>query len=195
MVVDEGSVWAGRMHHSRTWCAQYALLFQSCHRLGECPPAVTLFPHLNRPSDPTNTQMLYRAVALTCVTGWTIDRLYEAGADETVSFLSMQLATPQAGALLAAAGCTAASLAFLVQRSLFPVQLIAKAEKELEAAEGVEEERAAKEAKRAALAPAPEGMGGSRREVKRASERVRMRKVLEKVSAGWGGEGVGFAWG
>ena len=35
--------------------------------------------------------MLYRAVVLTWAVGWTIDRLYEAGADETVSLLGMQL--------------------------------------------------------------------------------------------------------
>lgn len=66
--------------------------------------------------------MLWRAIVLTWATGWTIDRLYEAGADETVNLLGLQLATPQAGALFAAVGCTAASLAMLVQRSLFPVK-------------------------------------------------------------------------
>ena len=49
-------------------------------------------------------------------------RLYEAGADETVDLLGLQLATPQAGALFAAVGCTAVSLALLVQRQLFPIQ-------------------------------------------------------------------------
>lgn len=59
--------------------------------------------------------MLYRAVVLTWAVGWTIDRLYEAGADETVDLLGSQLATPQAGAVLAAVGCTTVSLALLVQ--------------------------------------------------------------------------------
>lgn len=62
--------------------------------------------------------MLCRGVALTWATGWTIDRLYEAGAGETVQLpvlLGLQLGTPQAGAALAAAGCAAASLVVLVQ--------------------------------------------------------------------------------
>lgn len=68
--------------------------------------------------------MLYRAIVLTWAAGWTIDRLYEAGADETVTLLGQQLATPQAGAVLAAVGCTAVSLAILVQRALFPVKCV-----------------------------------------------------------------------
>lgn len=65
-------------------------------------------------------QMLYRAIVLTWAVGWTIDRLYEAGADETVGLLGWQLATPQAGAVLAAIGCTTVSLALLVQVSWLP---------------------------------------------------------------------------
>lgn len=135
--------------------------------------------------------MLYRAVILTYAVGWTIDRLYEAGADESVSLLGYQLATPQAGAVLAAVGCTATSLALLVQRQLFPVRLIAAAEKQLEEAEAAAAAREQKEARRAALAPpGPQGLGGSRRETK-LEEGQRMRKVLEKVRA-WG---VGWGWG
>ena len=59
--------------------------------------------------------MLYRAIVLTWAAGWTIDRLYEAGADDTVNLLGLHLATPQAGAVLAAVGCTSVSLAILVQ--------------------------------------------------------------------------------
>jgi hypothetical protein len=59
--------------------------------------------------------MLYRAIVLTWAAGWTIDRLYEGGADDTVNLLGLQLATPQAGAVLAAIGCTSVSLAILVQ--------------------------------------------------------------------------------
>lgn len=60
-------------------------------------------------------EMLYRGIVLTWSVGWTIDRLYEAGADEAVGLLSWQLATPQAGAVLAAVGCTTISLAVYVQ--------------------------------------------------------------------------------
>jgi hypothetical protein len=112
--------------------------------------------------------MLYRAVILTWAAGWTIDRLYEAGADETVSLLGLQLATPQAGAVLAAVGCATASLALLVQQAFFPLQLISQAAAELDAKE------------------AADGAGPKTRQ-----ERARMRKVLDKV----GGLGrSGRAW-
>ena len=70
-------------------------------------------PHPAHP--PVLPQMLYRAIVLTWAAGWTIDRLYEAGADDTLNLLGLQLATPQAGAVLAAVGCTTVSLAILVQ--------------------------------------------------------------------------------
>ena len=79
-------------------------------------------------------QMLYRGIVLTAATGWTIDRLYEAGAEDSLgpagaglglggvlgliplgAHLHLGLATPQAGAVLAAVGCAAISLALLVQ--------------------------------------------------------------------------------
>lgn len=105
--------------------------------------------------------MLYRAVILTWAAGWTIDRLYEAGADETVSMLGMQLATPQAGAVLAAIGCATTSLALLVQQAFFPLRLISKAAAELDAKD------------------AADGAGPQTR-----LERARMRKVLDKVGGG-----------
>lgn len=126
-------------------------------------------------------EMLYRAVVLTWAVGWTIDRLYEAGADETVDLLGSQLATPQAGAVLAAVGCTTVSLALLVQRALFPVRLIAKAEEELAASEAKEAEREAAQRRIAGLAG-----GGlpARGEQGKEKERRRMRRVLEKVKSG-----------
>ncbi|KAI3436879.1 hypothetical protein D9Q98_006287 [Chlorella vulgaris] len=106
-------------------------------------------------------EMLYRAIILTWAAGWTIDRLYEAGAEESINLLGLQLATPQAGAVLAAVGCSAVSLAVLVQRAFFPLRLISRAEEELDAREG--ESRAGPEVKK---------------------ERARMRKVLDKVRSG-----------
>ena len=67
-----------------------------------------------------------RAVLLTLVTGWTIDRLYEGGVDDVVSLAGLQLATPQMGALLATVACSAASVALLVQRQLFPLKKLEK---------------------------------------------------------------------
>lgn len=126
-------------------------------------------------------EMLYRAVVLTWAVGWTIDRLYEAGADEMVDLAGMQLATPQAGAVLAAVGCTTVSLALLVQRALFPVRLIAQAEEELAASEAKEAEREAARERIAGLAG-----GGLPAQGKRSKEqeRKRMRRVLEKVKTG-----------
>ncbi|KAL4457963.1 hypothetical protein ABPG75_012828 [Micractinium tetrahymenae] len=126
-------------------------------------------------------EMLYRAVVLTWAVGWTIDRLYEAGADETVHLLGMQLATPQAGALLAAVGCATVSLALLVQRALFPVRLIAKAEEELVASEAKEAEREAARERIVGLAGG--GLPGKGKQSKE-KERRRMRRVLEKVKTG-----------
>ncbi|PSC70918.1 U1 snRNA associated [Micractinium conductrix] len=86
-------------------------------------------------------EMLCRGVALTWATGWTIDRLYEAGAGETVQLpvlLGLQLGTPQAGAALAAAGCAAASLVVLVQFRLFMYKAFDRYDQEVvaEAARG-----------------------------------------------------------
>ncbi|PSC67454.1 Qa-SYP3 Sed5p Syntaxin 5-type isoform A [Micractinium conductrix] len=125
-------------------------------------------------------EMLWRAIVLTCAVGWTIDRLYEAGADETVNMLGLQLATPQAGALLAAVGCTAASLALLVQRSLFPIRIIAMAEEELNASEAKE---TAKEEARKKVAGLSGGLP-QQRKGHTEKDRKRMRKVLEKVKDG-----------
>ncbi|KAI7843775.1 hypothetical protein COHA_002673 [Chlorella ohadii] len=128
-------------------------------------------------------EMLYRGVILTWAVGWTIDRLYEAGADETVSLLGTQLATPQAGALFAAVGCATVSLALLVQRSLFPVRLIQKAEQELAATE----ERDQRQEERKQALEAAFGMPSKARKQKAddtLKERARMRKVLDKVKVG-----------
>lgn len=128
-------------------------------------------------------EMLYRGIVLTWAAGWTIDRLYEAGADETVNLLGTQLATPQAGALFAAVGCATVSLALLVQRSLFPIQLIKKAEEELAATE----EKDARQEERKQALEAAFGMPSQARKQKAADtlkERARMRKVLDKVKVG-----------
>ena len=86
-------------------------------------------------------EMLYRAVALTWAVGWTIDRLYEAGADETVGLGAYSLATPQVGAALALAGCTAASLGLLIQREFFPLKMLDKAQRDLSGGEGTPAEK------------------------------------------------------
>ena len=99
-------------------------------------------------------EMLYRAVALTWAVGWTIDRLYEAGADETVGLGAASLATPQLGAALALAGCTTVSLGLLVQREFFPLKMLDKAQRDLSGGEGT------------------------------AAEKERMARVLAKVKAG-----------
>lgn len=66
------------------------------------------------------------AVILGWVAGWAIDRLYEAGVEDGLQLLPLlpPLAVPQAGALLGAGVCAAASLALLAQRSLLPLRAI-----------------------------------------------------------------------
>lgn len=57
--------------------------------------------------------------------GWLTDRLYEAGADDTVSVLGgLQVPTSQMGAVLAASGMTITAVALLVQKELLPVRIL-----------------------------------------------------------------------
>lgn len=68
-------------------------------------------------------EMLFRAVALTFMVGWTLDRLYEAGAEDSV----YSVATPQLAAILAALFCASIDVAQLARRTLAPVVAMEKA--------------------------------------------------------------------
>eukprot|EP00887_Chlorella_sp_A99_P001452 scaffold8.g1452.t1 len=138
-------------------------------------------------------EMLYRAVLLTLATGWTIDRLYEAGVDDVVSVAGLALAPPQAGALLAAAGCATLSLALLVQRELFPAVRIVKA---VQASAARQAEKRARAERAERLSGGGAGGGATTRERRRAQERADRaiaklkRSVLEQQRWAVGVEGV-----
>jgi hypothetical protein len=74
-------------------------------------------------------EMLYRAVLLTFAVGWTLDRMYEAGADEYINFVTLggggvglgggmfSLSTPQAAALIAALACSLVDVGVYFQKN------------------------------------------------------------------------------
>lgn len=69
-------------------------------------------------------EMLYRAVLLTFAVGWTLDRMYEAGADEYINIVTLgggggmfSLSTPQAAALIAALACSLVDVGIYFQKN------------------------------------------------------------------------------